>query len=503
MPEDGTWGPALQTPTFPIALPENSLTPADFLVLPEEQRDRVLQERFQREYGILLDRHFNQEEVRGKLEILREITTQNYDENSRLFDPLRSKAIVLVHPARCESGLKHAYQDVTRSSRPERNKIGDLRWMPDKGGTFFYTPIVDAEMTEVAKPIGQWSYQETLQALYTAVDTVFPNQEGIVGKNEALMVLIAIDYTEREWDKIGLAGRLRVVNRKLRALQSLNPQFREEGLEAGSLLDAVSPTESKTDGETKVGIEVIEYDQNGEVVEEFMLFLEKLTPGNYMRLPDWAIRVVCRHGDEETYAFGETEMTGGALIRKPVIYIYPEQTTEVSVGLDFTLGDVVVEYPERSEDGKWHVFAEPDGTLISMDKKKEYKYLFWEGEPDVMPEYDMSEGFCVAGDKAVEFLEEKLSILGLNDAEKEDFITYWYPVMKRNKFNMVKFLTEEYTDTAKLDINPKPDTLTRVFMAFKASSAEVDIKEQELTAITRKGYTVVEWGGVNLDERVK
>ena len=48
---------------------------------------------------------------------------------------------------------------------------------------------------------------------------------------------------------------------------------------------------------------------------------------------------------------------------KPVIYLYPEQETTVSVSLDYA-GTLTATYPAY-EDG-WRVTAEPDGTLYVM-----------------------------------------------------------------------------------------------------------------------------------------
>ena len=50
--------------------------------------------------------------------------------------------------------------------------------------------------------------------------------------------------------------------------------------------------------------------------------------------------------------------------RKPVIYLYPEETTEVTVKLDFK-GKLTSTYPAY-ENG-WKVTAQPDGTLTDAD----------------------------------------------------------------------------------------------------------------------------------------
>ena len=47
-------------------------------------------------------------------------------------------------------------------------------------------------------------------------------------------------------------------------------------------------------------------------------------------------------------------------------------------------------------------------------------------------------------------------------------------------------------------ITPAPDTLIRVFMTYKASENYVELSAQELTAPSRTGFTVVEWGGTEI-----
>ena len=174
---------------------------------------------------------------------------------------------------------------------------------------------------------------------------------------------------------------------------------------------------------------------------------------------------------------------------KPVIYLYPEQETAVSVSLDYA-GTLTATYPAY-EDG-WHVTAEPDGTLYD-EAGNEYSYLFWEGEDKT--DYDFSKGFCVAGADTADFLREKLAEIGLTPREYNEFIVYWLPKMQDNPYNLIAFQSERYTDTAKLDIDPTPDSLLRVFMAWKPLNKPQTIEPQTFTPFTRDGFTVVEWGG--------
>ena len=177
---------------------------------------------------------------------------------------------------------------------------------------------------------------------------------------------------------------------------------------------------------------------------------------------------------------------------KPVIYLYPEKTTDVDVKLSLN-GEFVCTYP-KYENG-WRVTASPDGTLTDKNGQV-YNYLYWEG--DIHADYSFEKGFCVKGEDTSKFLENALSELGLSRKEANEFIVYWLPLMEKNPYNIISFQREAYTDAARLEINPNPDTLIRVFMTFKATDKYVEIEKQELNAPKRQGFAVVEWGGTEV-----
>ncbi len=182
-----------------------------------------------------------------------------------------------------------------------------------------------------------------------------------------------------------------------------------------------------------------------------------------------------------------------ALAAKPVIYLYTEVETEVTVKLDFD-GTLTTTYPEY-QDG-WTVTARPDGTLVDPQTGREYYCLFWEGISNA--DYDFSKGFVVPGQETREFLEDALSKMGLTDKEANEFIIYWLPQMEGNPYNLISFQQAAYTDSAELTIEPKPDSLLRVFMAWKALDTPIEIPAQELHGFDRTGFTVVEWGGIRI-----
>lgn len=176
-------------------------------------------------------------------------------------------------------------------------------------------------------------------------------------------------------------------------------------------------------------------------------------------------------------------------VYKPVIYLYPEEETEVTVKLSLD-GEFMYTYPEY-KDG-WTVTAAPDGTLTDKSGAV-YPYLFWDAKLNT--EYDLSKGFCVKGEDTEAFLRDSLAQMGLNQKETDDFLEFWLRFMQDNPYNVISFQADAYTDAAKLTISPQPDTTIRVFMTWYASDEAVDIPAQELVSAQRNGFTALEWGG--------
>lgn len=184
---------------------------------------------------------------------------------------------------------------------------------------------------------------------------------------------------------------------------------------------------------------------------------------------------------------------------KPIIYLYPEQNTTVRVQLDYH-GQLTTTYPKYHAQKGWLVEAQPNGTLIDSKTQKEYYGLYWEGIDN--QNFDLSTGFMVKGEEAADFLDEKLAQLGLTRREANEFIVYWLPQLEQNAYNLIHFAQEDYQALAKLHISPQPETLIRVFMVFQELNYPIDIAEQKLAKVERKGFTVVEWGGAEQTEKL-
>lgn len=125
------------------------------------------------------------------------------------------------------------------------------------------------------------------------------------------------------------------------------------------------------------------------------------------------------------------------IIAKPVLYLYPTENTNITVKFEHP-EYLTTTYPKYN-DG-WSVNADTNGNL--HDENGKYYYaLYWEEKNNIKP--DFKEGFYVEKENVINFLEEKLSIIGLNDREKNEFIMYWLPILESNKKSLVYFeLTE-------------------------------------------------------------
>ena len=195
------------------------------------------------------------------------------------------------------------------------------------------------------------------------------------------------------------------------------------------------------------------------------------------------------------FGCGSSSRNDNLTVKKPVIYLYPEDETTVSVKLHYR-GDLIHTYPAYQEG--WEVLARPDGTLVDPSTGRQYYCLFWEGLSDM--EFDFSTGFVVPGGETVAFLEDALSQLGLTEREANEFIIYWQPMMENNPYNLISFQNGTYTKNAELIISPEPDSLLRVFMAFKPLEEPIEVAPQALCGFERKGFTVVEWGGTMIED---
>lgn len=187
------------------------------------------------------------------------------------------------------------------------------------------------------------------------------------------------------------------------------------------------------------------------------------------------------------------------MVRKPVIYLYPQEEMEVDVEIN-PIGELFFTYP-KYEDG-WNVNAKPNGEIIHNEQQ--YNYLFWESSQSIpINIVDFSTGSIVAQKDILSFIENTLNEFGFTSKERADFITYWIPLLKHetNVYIYIKF-NDACDEFATLNISPKPDNIGRFYMLWAPVGEHFNnskMTPQVIQPIERNGFTVLEWGGLEIE----
>jgi len=188
------------------------------------------------------------------------------------------------------------------------------------------------------------------------------------------------------------------------------------------------------------------------------------------------------------------------MVKKPVIYLYPEERTVVHLKVK-PAGDMTFTYPEHGDNG-WQVTAEPNGELSVNGKM--LNYLFWESEQAFSKtDFEIATGTIVPKTQTVDFLSETLTHIGLNSKEQADFITFWGPQLQKHDQSLIQFIFNDEADKfGELQIRPAPDSIIRVYILISDATgiSDSNIVPQKFPHFERSGFTVVEWGGSNLTE---
>jgi hypothetical protein len=182
---------------------------------------------------------------------------------------------------------------------------------------------------------------------------------------------------------------------------------------------------------------------------------------------------------------------GHTVVKKPAVYLYPEKEMNVNVNVEVN-GKLTFTEPEYITG--WNVNVKPDGLI---DGK--YDYLFYEANLNKieLPE----EGWIVQFGKLENWLDEYLPQLGLNKKETEQFKEYWLKDLKKANYYEIKLLENNFLEeNMKLKISPAPQTVLRLNFYFKPAFEKRDIKSPTINKVERKGFTVIEWGGINASD---
>lgn len=178
---------------------------------------------------------------------------------------------------------------------------------------------------------------------------------------------------------------------------------------------------------------------------------------------------------------------------KPVIYLYPESTMDISVWVSPRGG---FSYTEPEYGDGWDVTAYPDGRIVNREDGLEYPYLFWEGRGGL---YTPVQTYWVVEQPRVEsFLRETLAKMNFNQNEIADFVEFWLPRMQDASYYKIGFHgTNVMNELAPLSLSVKPDHVFRILMDYEELETwQPSRPPARLPRANRDGFEVMEWGGV-------
>ncbi len=224
---------------------------------------------------------------------------------------------------------------------------------------------------------------------------------------------------------------------------------------------------------------------------------------------------------QEWVGVGEFDINLPGGCGKPVIYLYPEEPTNISVRFDTSV-QLTTQIPQY-QDG-WYVLAQPNGMLTDISDnhgsceryttnhfgaeyakhacaQNQYPYLYWAGNVRAAGLPKPAGGWVVSRNQLAEFLAAKLTLMGLNQIERQDFLSYWVPMMQRQQapYYQLGFLqTRELGVLFPMVVTPQPDTIFRILLDYTPLQSMPDQlpAPQELERVERTGFTLIEWGGV-------
>ncbi len=176
------------------------------------------------------------------------------------------------------------------------------------------------------------------------------------------------------------------------------------------------------------------------------------------------------------------------LLKKPNIYLYPEnqETLRVDVKLH---GKITASTPAYKNG--WVVEASPAGTINGR-----YGFIYYEALLDYP--YLLDKGWIVDKAHFNEQMERILLRIGLNKKERDDFVGYWNGELswQKSKYAAYYIPPQEVNKAVELKLSKQPDSLLRFYFVFSPVDNNIQIKEPDLQPFVRKGFTVVEWGGI-------
>lgn len=190
----------------------------------------------------------------------------------------------------------------------------------------------------------------------------------------------------------------------------------------------------------------------------------------------------------------------------PSIYLYPEQKQEVVVKLDVR-GKGVMTSSIPPYNAGWHTLVDPAEpySRITLKYAPPFDNVpvgFLDYHAIREGDWQEKEGWAVARRDVRALLGDVLDQIGCNAIEREDYL-YIVPRVIEEKYpnEATRLLAlPQYgrivDDSVGLDVQPKPDSVFRLWIYFKQLGAgeKANVRAPKLPKIRRVGFHVVELG---------
>lgn len=267
--------------------------------------------------------------------------------------------------------------------------------------------------------------------------------------------------------------------------------------------DVVSSSDIQLVGKSPSNQEVYELkDQNHPLIKKaFEEFKEYA--GSDSQVPYWDITkeefinqhavVIYKDKFGQYLVYAREDLSPAYGCAKPVVYLYPTETQMVNIRVG---ADVKISDPQYNPKTGWNALAQTNGRLI-VDGK-EFSSLFWEG-PGIGEYPAITSGTVVKREHAIATIKKQLAQQGFTQSEINDFVEYWHDKLPTKPYVRLSWLTTKQMNIiAPLSITPKPNTVLRTFLDFSGLDQPIYLPKQTFNKVDRKGFTVVEWGGLSL-----
>jgi len=185
----------------------------------------------------------------------------------------------------------------------------------------------------------------------------------------------------------------------------------------------------------------------------------------------------------------------GEVLEKPAIYLYPGVETDVHVALEV---NGAIFQSEPAYNNGWFVHVTRKGTI-----NNERDYLYYEAVLDE-PVVFVPGSWVVKREDLQAWFDDHLVDLGLNVLEIQSFKEYWLNRLTQGVYYEIALVSQDFLDeNAKLVVMPVPDTVIRCILYFIPLKETRKYVPPEVRTPRRKGFTVVEWGGVLAEENAE